>query len=117
VGADVGDVVPGEIVWGSWGHRSLAVRPAQYACQRRLPAGVNPILGIFSQIGAIALNAVLDADIHVGETVAVFGLGVLGQIIAQLARLNGGTVVAVGGHDRAVARRRSCPGRQQGRRQ
>jgi threonine dehydrogenase-like Zn-dependent dehydrogenase len=99
VGADVGDVVQGEIVWGSWGHRSLAVRPAQYAHQRRLPAGVNPILGIFSQIGAIALNAVLDADVHVGETVAVFGLGVLGQIIAQLARLNGGTVVAVGGHD------------------
>ena len=40
---------------------------------------------------------VLDADIHVGETVAVFGLGVPGQIVAQLARLNGATVIGVDG--------------------
>ena len=53
------------------------------------------MLGIFSQITAIALNMILDADIHVGETVAVFGLGVPGQIAAQLARLNGARVVAV----------------------
>ncbi len=37
----------------------------------------------------------LDADIHVGETVAVFRQGVPGQIVAQLARLNGGEVIAV----------------------
>jgi 2-desacetyl-2-hydroxyethyl bacteriochlorophyllide A dehydrogenase len=95
VGADAGDVAPGDVVWGTWGHRSSAVRPAAYARSRRLPVGTPPIVGIFSQIGAIALNAVLDADIHVGETVAVFGLGVLGQIGAQLARLNGGEVIAV----------------------
>jgi threonine dehydrogenase-like Zn-dependent dehydrogenase len=57
--------------------------------------GTPPILGILSRIGAIALNVVLDADIHVGETVTVFGLGVLGQIVAQLARLNGGEVIAI----------------------
>ncbi|WP_181038666.1 zinc-binding alcohol dehydrogenase [Arthrobacter sp. ZGTC131] len=39
----------------------------------------------------------LDADIHVGDTVAVFGLGVPGQIAAQLARLNGARVIAVDG--------------------
>jgi threonine dehydrogenase-like Zn-dependent dehydrogenase len=95
VGAEAGDVAPGEIVWGKWGHRSLAVKSAEYARQRRLPVGTNPILGVFSQVGAIALNVVLDADIHVGETVAVFGLGVPGQIVGQLARLNGGEVIAV----------------------
>jgi threonine dehydrogenase-like Zn-dependent dehydrogenase len=95
VGAEVGDLAAGDIVWGKWGHRSSAVRPAAYARRRRLPAGVPPVVGVFSQIGAIALNVVLDADIHVGETVAVFGLGVLGQIVAQLARLNGGEVIAV----------------------
>jgi len=40
---------------------------------------------------------VLDADIHIGETVVVFGLGVPGQLVAQLARLNGARVVAVDG--------------------
>jgi threonine dehydrogenase-like Zn-dependent dehydrogenase len=95
VGAEAGGVAPGDIVWGKWGHRSSSVKPAEYARQRRLPVGTPPIVGVFSQIGAIALNVVLDADIHVGETVAVFGLGVLGQIVAQLARLNGGEVIAV----------------------
>jgi threonine dehydrogenase-like Zn-dependent dehydrogenase len=66
-----------------------------WAAARRLPPGVDPVIGVFSRIGAIALNAVLDADVHVGEYVAVFGQGVPGLIAAQLARLNGGTVIAV----------------------
>ncbi|NIK62024.1 zinc-binding dehydrogenase [Kribbella shirazensis] len=97
--ADVGDEVDaalaGQLVWGAWGHRTSAVRAADWAKDRLLPEGSTPITGIFAKIGAIALNAVLDADIHVGETVAVFGAGVPGQIVAMLARLNGGRVIVV----------------------
>jgi len=88
-------VALGDRVWGTWGHRAVTVQPAQQAAQRILDPGADPRIGIFSQIGAIALNVVLDADIHVGETVAVFGLGVPGQIVAQLARLNGARVIGV----------------------
>jgi len=95
VGSGVTDVVLGDVVWGTWGHRETAVRPAAYAADRVLPTDTKPLLGIFSQIGAIALNVTLDADIHVGENVVVFGLGVPGQLVAQLARLNGGRVIAV----------------------
>ena len=77
------------------------------------PASI-PRIGIFSQIGAIALNVVLDADIHVGETVAVFGLGVPGQLVAQLARLNGARVIARG--RRRVAPRARAPTRGRRRR-
>src|SRR5215217_3786123 len=90
-------------VWGAWGHRSQAVRTAEYAGARVLPQANDLMAGVFAKIGAIALNAVLDADIHVGETVAVFGAGVPGQIAAQLARLNGGRVVVA---DLVAARRR-----------
>ena len=65
------------------------MRSAEYASERILDSKAAPVIGVFSQIGAIALNVVLDADIHVGDTVVVFGVGVLGQIVAQLARLNG----------------------------
>ncbi len=85
----------GDIVWGTWGHRSSAVLAADYAAGRVLAETIDPIDGVFSHIGAIALNAVLDAGIHVGETVAVFGQGVPGLIAGQLARLNGATVIAV----------------------
>ena len=59
------------------------------------PESLDPILAIYSHLGPIALNGILDANIHVGETVAVFGLGVLGQLIAQLAKLSGGRVIGV----------------------
>lgn len=97
VGASVTAVHVGDRIWGTWGHRSETVQTEERAAARILPLGVDPRVGIFSQIGAIALNVILDADIHVGETVAVFGLGVPGQIVAQLARLNGARVIGVDG--------------------
>jgi 2-desacetyl-2-hydroxyethyl bacteriochlorophyllide A dehydrogenase len=97
VGSEVTDLKRGDRVWGTWGHRTSTVQPAERAAARLLGADVDSRIGIFSQIGAIALNVILDADIHVGETVAVFGLGVPGQIVAQLARLNGATVIGVDG--------------------
>ncbi|GAA1973317.1 zinc-binding alcohol dehydrogenase [Microbacterium pumilum] len=90
-------VAVGDRVWGTWGHRTSAVLRGVDAADRRLPADADPRVGIFSHIGAVALNAVIDADIHIGEWVAVFGLGVPGQLVAQLARLNGGRVIVVDG--------------------
>ncbi|QEW02747.1 zinc-dependent alcohol dehydrogenase [Microbacterium lushaniae] len=95
VGEGVDPGLIGALVWGTWGHRSSAVRPAQWVMERVMPDGLDPVVGIFAKIGAIGLNAVLDADIHVGETVVVFGAGVPGQIVAQLARLNGAGVISV----------------------
>lgn len=94
-GAGVDDIAPGSYVFGTWGHRSHHVADAGYVRPRLLPAGLEPILGIFSHLGAIALNGVHDAQIRVGETVAVFGLGALGQIVAQLVRASGARVIAV----------------------
>ena len=96
-GPEVTEVQTGDVVYGTWGHRSTQVVDEGWAAARRLPSGVDPIIGVFSRIGAIALNAVLDADVHVGEYVAVFGQGVPGLIAAQLAGLNGGIVIAVDG--------------------
>ncbi|HKH11996.1 MAG TPA: zinc-binding dehydrogenase [Rubrobacter sp.] len=102
VGPGVTKVGLGEVVYGTWGHRSTKVVDEDWAAARRLPPGVDPVVGVFSRIGAIALNAVLDADIHVGEYVALFGQGVPGLIAAQLAGLNGGTVIAVDGIPRRL---------------
>lgn len=101
VGPEVTEVENGQVVWGTWRHRSEHVAAEEWAAARVLPSGVDPKLGIFSQIGAIALNAVLDANIHLGEYVAVFGQGVPGLMVTQLARLNGATVIAV---DRLASR-------------
>jgi 2-desacetyl-2-hydroxyethyl bacteriochlorophyllide A dehydrogenase len=95
VGGGADGLRQGQLVYGTWGHRASAVVKAERAAVCHLPDGLATRLGVFSRIGAIALNSVLDADIHVGELVAVFGQGVPGLLVTQLAALNGGTVVAV----------------------
>ena len=94
-GAAVADVPLGSVIYGTWGHRTMHIMDGAVARQRILPPGVDPLLGVFSQIGAIALNGILDSAIRLGETVAVFGLGVVGQLVAQLAALSGAEVIGV----------------------
>ena len=95
VAGDVHDIRVGDVVQGIWGHRSDAVVPASAVVGRVLAAGVDPVLGTFARVGAIALNAVLAADVRLGEQVAVFGQGVIGLLATRLATLSGGRVLAV----------------------
>ena len=60
-----------------------------------VPDGVSLDQACFATLGSIALHAVRIATIGLGETVAVIGLGTVGQLVAQLARLQGATVVAI----------------------
>lgn len=46
-------------------------------------------------IGAIALQGLRRADVNLGETVCVFGLGLIGQLTVQLARLAGCFVIGI----------------------
>lgn len=95
VADDVDDLTVGDVVYGIWGHRSDAVVPATAVAGRQVPEGTDPLHGIFARVGAIALNAVLGANLHLGEDVAVFGQGVIGLLASQLAHLSGADVIAV----------------------
>ncbi len=68
------------------------------AVSRNLIARVPDSLALdhacFTTLGAIALNAVRIARIELGESVAVIGLGLVGQLVAQLARCQGARVIA-----------------------
>lgn len=85
----------GDTVWGIWGHRSEGIVPAERLTGHTLPAGLDPLAGAFARVGAIAYNAVLAADIRLGEDVAVFGQGVIGLLTTRLAQLSGAEVTAV----------------------
>jgi threonine dehydrogenase-like Zn-dependent dehydrogenase len=93
LGEAVDDVALRTRVFGTWGHRSEHIVPSTFVRDRALPEGADPLLGMFSHIGPIALNGVLDTQVRIGETVAVFGLGVVGQLVAQLLRCSGATVI------------------------
>ena len=89
---DVADPPVGHLVWGIWGHRAEAVVPADKLVGHVLPPGADPLVGVFARVGAIALNAVHAADVHLGDQIAVFGQGVIGLLATRLAVLSGARV-------------------------
>ncbi|MFI6479842.1 zinc-binding alcohol dehydrogenase [Nonomuraea sp. NPDC050663] len=94
---DVTDPPVGSLVWGVWGHREEAVLPAGRLAGHVIPPGADPLAGVFARVGAIALNAVHAADIHLGDQVTIFGQGVIGLLATRLAQLSGARVVAAEG--------------------
>lgn len=60
-----------------------------------IPEGVSFEDSSYVTLGAIALQGVRIADVKLGETVAVIGLGLLGQISVQLLKAAGCRVIGV----------------------
>ncbi len=61
----------------------------------KLPDALPFEHGCFTTLGSIAMNAVRVSGVGLGETVAVIGLGLVGQLICQLARLQGARVIGL----------------------
>ncbi|MCS7239608.1 MAG: zinc-binding alcohol dehydrogenase, partial [Thermoguttaceae bacterium] len=54
-----------------------------------VPDGVRPEDAAYATLGAIALHGIRNAKVHLGEYVAVIGLGLLGQLTVQILRAAG----------------------------
>ncbi len=61
----------------------------------RVPDGLPFEQATFATLGSIALNAVRTANLGLGDVVAVMGLGLVGQLVAQLARMQGAVVIGL----------------------
>ena len=61
----------------------------------RVPDNVSFQEACFTTLGSIAMNAVRLSEINIGDVVAVIGLGLVGQLTAQLVRCQGGVVIAI----------------------
>ena len=59
----------------------------------RIPDAVPTDHACFATLGSIALNAVRISGVGIGDVVAVIGLGLVGQLVAQLARVQGAFVI------------------------
>lgn len=60
-----------------------------------IPEGVSFDSAAYTTVGAIALQGVRQADVRFGESVAVIGLGLLGQITIQLLKASGCRVIGM----------------------
>lgn len=71
----------GDLVAGTWGHKSGHIANSSKDLVVALPPGLDPLLGVFvAQMGPIAANAILYADAFKhGRTPVDFGAGVKGE--------------------------------------
>jgi len=93
-GAAVEAFKEGDIVFSTYSHVTQFV--SKPGMSFPLPKGLPPKHGIFYALLLVAYNAILDAQIVPGETVVVFGMGVIGNLTVQLAKLAGADrVIAV----------------------
>jgi predicted dehydrogenase/threonine dehydrogenase-like Zn-dependent dehydrogenase len=61
----------------------------------QVPPGVSLEAASACAVGAIALQSIRQAKLELGETVAIIGLGLLGQFLVQLCRANGCRVIGI----------------------
>lgn len=69
----------------------------------KLSANANLMHAAYNTLGAIALQGVRQADLRLGETSAVIGLGLLGQITALLLKSAGVNVIGIDVAQEAVS--------------
>lgn len=89
----------GDRVHGNFRHRPTITFPLDErgervghvggATLRPLPADLDPTAALFCDPAMFALSAVHDAQIKVGDAVAVFGMGAIGLVAVQCAKLQG----------------------------
>lgn len=98
VGEGVDDIGVGDrVACAGAGH---AVH-AEFACVPRLLAAKIPAHLVsleeaaFTTLGAVALQGIRNADVKLGDTVAVIGLGLLGQLTVQMLKAAGCRVLGM----------------------
>ncbi len=74
-------------------HAGIVCVPRNLAV--RIPDSVGFDEAAFTTLGAIAMQGVRQADVRLGEAVAVIGLGLLGIITVQLLRASGCRVIGL----------------------
>ena len=92
VGAGVEGLKEGDRVWGYGGFQTVH-QGAQF---EKMASGFTPEAACCMDPASFAMAAVRDGNVRVGEKVIVFGMGAIGLLSVQLARLSGAVeVVAV----------------------
>lgn len=99
-GTGVDGLAPGDPVFVLHPHQDLFTVPADLPV--RLPRDLEPLRAVFFANMETALNVVHDAHARLGETVLVFGQGVVGLLVTRLLAMCGVSVLAV----EPLARRR-----------
>ena len=86
------DLAVGQRVFTFGAHGAYGA--AQVICLP-LSEGTDPAQAVFARMAAVSITALRVSDVALGDTVAVFGLGPVGNLAAQLFALSGCRVIGI----------------------
>jgi predicted dehydrogenase/threonine dehydrogenase-like Zn-dependent dehydrogenase len=97
VGRDAGEFSVGEVVAAAGNEHALHAEynwiPSNLCVP--VPPGVSPEHAAFATVGAIAMHGVRRAEVQLGDTACVIGLGLVGQLAVRLLIAAGVRVVGL----------------------
>ena len=88
-GLEIGQTV----AYAASGHAEVAAPYVNHVVS--VPDGVDLRHAAFVTVGGIAMQSLRRADLKFGETVAIYGLGLVGQLCASIAKAAGCVVVGI----------------------
>ncbi len=94
-GIEVGDRIA--CMGGQANHATHCVVPQNLTC--KIPEGLSFEEAAFAHLAATGLHAVRRSEIQFGQSYAVMGLGLVGNMAAQFAKLSGAHVLGMDGVD------------------
>ncbi|MBN2853895.1 MAG: zinc-binding alcohol dehydrogenase, partial [Clostridia bacterium] len=86
-GRNIKNIKAGDIVYSNAPHQSMIIKKENEV--RVLPKNLKPECGVFYTNLMTTFNAILDSRIKLGDNVAISGLGTMGQLLVQLAKMSG----------------------------
>lgn len=114
IGKKVKDYKVGDLVFSTENHCSRFIIDTQYDPSRyslfltKVPASLDPLKAVFARIADVSMSAIRQAELGMGDSVLVIGLGMVGNFAAQLFQLAGADVLAVDLVDFRLERAKQC---------
>ncbi len=105
-GSDITHVEVGDLVYTYGTHSEyfrLEYGERWHGICVKLPTGINLEYASFTHMATIAMTAIRNSKIELGDFVLVTGLGAIGNLASQLAQLQGATVIATDIDDQRIS--------------
>jgi threonine dehydrogenase-like Zn-dependent dehydrogenase len=85
----------GDLVFCYKNHASIARLNAEKQLCLKVPKGLDPKHALFTRMATIAMTSLRKSEVELGNMAAVLGLGLVGNMAAQLFTLAGAEVIGV----------------------
>ncbi|NRB83707.1 MAG: zinc-binding alcohol dehydrogenase [Winogradskyella sp.] len=105
VGDSVNDLKEGDTIFTHGPHQKFALAK-NYA--QKIPKGLDPKVAVFTRMGGVAITSVMVSNAKIGDNVAVCGLGLVGNLAAQMFRLAGCNVIGIDVSSAKLESAKSC---------